>query len=223
MMTVFRDRDRVSALTRLLSRCLGEVPPFDGVETWADALGTRQRLFFEVNLPSPASYQRWLAAHLDERALIPWLRETARCGNGRLEGATKAGAMLIAPDTGFAVVFEAKVLSDASPQVGYDALRNQIARNIDVLLDPNPRLRQPLSRRRPDRSCLVVVTPEVFKRHPESRLYGWLMSSYRARPGLLARHLPHRTVVDLGHRLATVGLAHVGGVQSCPPRSVPMA
>jgi hypothetical protein len=46
MMTVFRDRDLVPALTRLLTRCLEEVPPFDGVETWADALGTRQRLFF---------------------------------------------------------------------------------------------------------------------------------------------------------------------------------
>jgi hypothetical protein len=133
--------------------------------------------FFEVNFPSPHSYQKWLAAHLDERALIPWLRETARRGNGRLEGATKADAMLIAPDTGFAVVFEAKVLSDASPQVGYDALRNQIARNIDVLLDPNPRLRAPLSARRPDRSCFVLVTPEVLKQHPEGRLYGWLMTS----------------------------------------------
>jgi hypothetical protein len=196
LMTVFRERDRVSALTRLLTRCLGDVPPFDGAETWPDALGAQPRLFFEVNLPSPRSYQEWLAAHLDQRALVPWLRETAKRGKRRLEGATKADAMLIAPDTGFAVVFEAKVLSDTSVQVGYDALRNQIARNIDVLLDPNPRLQAPLAARRPDRSCLVLVTPEVFKQHPESRLYGWLMKSYQAKPDLLTEHLPHRTAIE---------------------------
>jgi hypothetical protein len=34
-------------------------------------------------------------------------------GGHALEGATKVDAMLIAPETGFAVLFEAKVLADA--------------------------------------------------------------------------------------------------------------
>jgi len=64
------------------------------------------------------------------------------------------------------------VLSDASAQVGYDVLRNQLARLVDVLLDSNPRLKPPLNSREPNRSCLVLITPEVFRGNPEGRLYG---------------------------------------------------
>jgi hypothetical protein len=131
--------------------------------------------------------------------------------------------MLIAPDTGFAVVFEAKVLSDASPQVGYDTLRNQIARNIDVLLDLNPRLRALLSARRPDRSCFVLVTPEVLKQHPEGRLYGWLMTSYGAKPDLLAEHLPHRAAGDCATVSQRLGWLTWEDFNRRPPRSVSMA
>jgi hypothetical protein len=89
------------------------------------------------------------------------------------------------------VVFEAKVLSDVSTGVRYDAARNQIARTIDVLLDEHPRLAWSLKTRRPERTCFALVTPELFRTHHTSRLYGWLMNQYRKDPALLAEHLPH--------------------------------
>jgi hypothetical protein len=44
----------------------------------------------------------------------------------RLEGTTKADAMLLAEDTGVAVTFEAKVLSDVSTNVTFNVARNQL-------------------------------------------------------------------------------------------------
>ena len=90
------------------------------------------------------------------------------------------------------MLFEAKVLADASGGIGFDVLRNQIARNIDVMLEPNPNLQEPLTRRRPDRTFFVLITPGIFRDHPESRLYGWLMRDYRDDPTTLQRDLPHR-------------------------------
>jgi hypothetical protein len=104
--------------------------------------------------------------------LVPYIKEGARRARRRLEAPTKVDAMLLAPTTGFAVLFEAKVLSDISGWVRFDVLRNQLARNVDVMLEENRTLKDPLRSRRPDRSCLVLVTPEVFRRHPDGRLYG---------------------------------------------------
>jgi hypothetical protein len=82
---------------------------------WEDALAGPLELFFEVSLPSPRRYRDWLRHHLDERAPIPYLSEKAAGpGSRRLEGPTKADAMLLARDTGVAVIFEAKMLSDIS-------------------------------------------------------------------------------------------------------------
>jgi len=92
------------------------------------------------------------------------LREAGKRRGMRLEGATKVDAVLLAPDTGFAVLFEAKVLADVSGGVEFDVLRNQIARNIDVMLEPNPRVMCPLNQRNPDRSCFVLLTPEREQR-----------------------------------------------------------
>src|SRR5439155_22645099 len=89
-------------------------------------------------------------------------------------------------------LFEAKVLSDISGRIEFDVLRNQLARNIDVMLEQNARLQDPLRRRRPERSCLVLVTPDVFRSHPRSRLYGWLFEAYKRDPGKLQEELPHR-------------------------------
>lgn len=197
LMSIYYAPDRAAVLAALLKRCLGEVPPLDGLATWEQALGRQEdlRLFFEVSLPTPKEYREELSRHLDERVLIPHLlesaKETAAAGHA-LEGATKVDALLIAPETGFAVLFEAKVLADASASIGYDVLRNQLARNIDVMLQPNPNLKQPLSQRRPGRSCFVLLTPEIFRSHPESRLYGWLMRDYQTSAAVLQRDLPHR-------------------------------
>ncbi len=196
LMALFHADDRVEALTAVLTSALGDTPPLPGFSSWQDALaeepGKELQLFFEVNLPSPVSYRTWMRNPdiRDEQGLIPWIR--ARNVRAREEGTTKADAMLIAPKTGFAVVFEAKVLSDASTHTERDAIRNQIARTIDVLLDENLHVQPPLTTRRPDRTCFVLVTPQIFKDKPSTRLYGHLMNAYQADTALLHQHLPHR-------------------------------
>jgi hypothetical protein len=192
LLRAYYSADRRPALRTLLSMALGATPPFPGCATWDEALGEQPVIYFEVNLPSPPSYRAWLRGRLEQQILVPYILEAASTKKERLEGATKADAMIIAPDTGFAAIFEAKVLSDTSTQTSYDSTRNQIARSIDVLLDSNPQLRGGLERRDPQRSCFVLVTPRLFHANPSSRLYGWLMRDYRTGTELLARHLPHR-------------------------------
>jgi hypothetical protein len=87
----------------------------------------------------------WLRDHVTERAAIPYLKEKAKAPGARLEGATKADAMLLARQSGTAVIFEAKVLSDISAHITFDLARNQLARNIGVMLEANPALAAPLS------------------------------------------------------------------------------
>jgi hypothetical protein len=198
LMGVFHAQDRVERLTALLAEALGPLPPVQGLATWQDALAGELHLFFEVNLPSPLTYRRWLSQHISTRALIPHVREAAAGSGERLEGPTHVDALLLSQTTGFAVLFEAKVLSDADSKVSFDVMRNQLARNIDVMLETNCSLEPPLRARQPERSCFVLLTPEVFKRYPHSRLYGWLLPTYQSDPAALARDLPHRSDRDEG-------------------------
>ncbi|GAA0794316.1 hypothetical protein [Spirilliplanes yamanashiensis] len=196
---------RSERFAELLARA-GVAPP-PGAESWAGLLAGELHLYLEVALPSPPSYRRWLADHLDERTPIPYLRTAAARRAIALEGATRADAMLVAPATGAAVLFEAKVLSDVSTTVTYDVLRNQLARCIDVLLDPNPGMPAPLGARDPDRSCVVLLTPELYTA-TGGRLYNWLLPAYRdPRDHLLQQHLPHRTPEELRGAAARLGWA----------------
>ena len=146
---------RGELFARLLERAGLRRPP--GFPRWEDALAGALDLFFEVNLPSPARYRAWLRDHLGERAPIPYLKKQAEAPGARLEGATKADAMLLAPSTGVAVIFEAKVLSDISTHVTFDLARNQLARSIDVMLEGNSALAAPLSLRKPERTLPGAV------------------------------------------------------------------
>jgi hypothetical protein len=91
--------DSDTALAALLSRAFGVQPPIEAFGSWAQALAGDLHLYFEVNLPSPPSYRRWLRAHLEERAPIPYLLEAAKQAGDRLEGPTHADALLITPTT----------------------------------------------------------------------------------------------------------------------------
>jgi hypothetical protein len=202
LLSVFCAPDRVQALTALLRKAFpGGFPPMDGLASWERALGDpgKLQLFFEVSLPTPSDYQRALPALLEERVLIRDVLESgrqARASGQALEGATKADALLVSSETRFAVLFEAKVLADASGDIRFDVLRNQLARNIDVMLEANPNLQKPLTLRQPDRTCFVLLTPEIFRDHPKSRFYGWLMRDYQTHSGALQRDLPHRAGTD---------------------------
>jgi hypothetical protein len=192
LMSVFHAPDRQGTLTGLLADTFGPTPPVEGLASWEEALAGDLELFFEVNLPSPPSYRSWLAEHLTDRAPVPYIHEAGVAAHERLEGPTHVDALLLCKQTGFAMLFEAKVLSDCDAKVTFDVMRNQLARNIDVMLDANPKLPAPLNTRRPDRTCFALLTPEVFKHHPHSRLYGWLLPSYQSNPSALARDLAHR-------------------------------
>jgi hypothetical protein len=200
----------------------------DGLTSWQAALAGRLDLFFEVNLPSPTAYRTWLRKRLDERVPVPYLREAAERSGERLEGATKVDAMLLAADTGVAVVFEAKVLSDISTTVQFDVARNQMARIIDVTLDENPGLMDPLKRRNPRRTCTVLLTPRLFHRESpvaglaRSRLYGWLVPEYQ-RPGndLLRQHLVHRDEAELDGVEARLGWGTWEDVNDVLPGACP--
>lgn len=200
LLTLFYDEaqaNRSHLFGRLMERA-GLAAP-EGTTSWEEALAGPLDLYFEVNLNSPPSYREWLSASLDERTLIPFVRDRGEKASRRLEGPTHVDAMLVAPETGTAVVFEAKVLSDLSTHIRFDATRNQLARLVDVALDSNPALQPPLTTRIPDKTYVVLLTPELLSpRGPGdahlSRLYGWLMPAYQdPANGLLEKHLPHRS------------------------------
>ena len=199
LMAVFEDNARrIDELSALLTKCLGTQPPFPGFSAWGDALGSDPKLYFEANLASPPDYRRDLQQHLEEHLLeIPYIQQAAKSRGTRLEGPTKIDALLIAPDTGFNVLFEAKVMSDTSCQIEFDARRNQIARIIDVMLEPpSKRVLAPMNARDPAKSCFALITPSLFKKYPESRFYGWLMGEYQNNTDL-SRHLAHRSPEEL--------------------------
>ena len=73
---------------------------------------------------------------------------------------------------------EAKLDSDISMRTTYDPDRNQIARNIDCLLDS--------ARERTPYFWMLV------RDDSPSRAYTQLMRKYKEDPSILARDLPHR-------------------------------
>jgi hypothetical protein len=92
----------------------------------------------------------------------------------------------------FMVFIEAKLGSDISMSTTYDPQRNQIARNIDCLIDK-----------------AGARTPAFWllaRDEEPSRAYVQLMNSYRRDPSLLARELPHRNpeTLDLIARNLTI-------------------
>jgi len=209
LMSYYHSADRTEHLNALMRLCYGDTPPLAGIASWDECLDGKLHLFFEVSLPSPPGYKRWLAEHLDQRQIIPYVLDAGRRRGtdevrGGLEGATHVDAMLLNAGNGFGVLFEAKALSDVSYLVSFDTMRNQIARSIDVMLERNDDLPEPLSLRQPERTLFALLTPEIFHQHPHSRLYGWLMKEYRDDPTALARDVPHRQSVDwseVAHRI----------------------
>lgn len=201
LMTYFYSDDPIKNFSNLLQKCFSEKPPINGLSSWEECLAGKLHLFFEVKLPSPPSYKEWLKENIKDQHMIPYVLDAAcKLGSDEiklgLEGPTHVDAMLICEDKDFAVFIEAKVLSDISCQITFDTTRNQIARNIDVMLDKNPKLPEPLCRRNPDRTLFVLLTPEIFRKQPHTRLYGRLMNEYKTSPEALKRDLPHRKDVN---------------------------
>lgn len=76
------------------------------------------------------------------------------------------------------IFIEAKLGSDISTRTTYDSSRNQIARNIDCLLE--------------SASGREAYFWMLARDSSSGRMYSQLLNHYRANPDLLARLLPHR-------------------------------
>lgn len=199
MLRLFHGDEPAKRFAQLLRLAGIESPAADERQSWEQALQGSLRLYFEPNLPSPRAYSDWLRSHLAERQPVRYVRESATASDGGfgkvvLEGATNVDALLLNEDTGLAVLFEAKVLSDISSHTSYDAARNQLARNVDVMLEANDTLADPLCRRRVESSFLVLITPEMFRAPAgrSSRLYGVKYDVYKSDAAALVADLPHR-------------------------------
>jgi hypothetical protein len=186
--------DRVHVLTVVLTQAFGARPALVAFDDWESCLTGDLRLALEPSLPSPPSYCAWLREHGSSQHFIPYVeRARERNPEANLEGATSVDAVIINIDNGFALLIEAKVLSDVSTTVSFDAFRNQIARNVDVMLEDG---QEPewLTMRKANHSLFALLTPRCFQARPHSRLYGFLYEEYKGDPAALARDLPHRDV-----------------------------
>jgi hypothetical protein len=197
LMAIFHSEHRIHELTWLFQKAYGEYPPNKKLSSWQECFAGKLHLFFETNLPSPKLYKNWLRANLHKQQFIPYILDSDT-GTKNLEGPTNADAIILNSESGFSVVIEAKVLSDISYQITYDATRNQIARNIDVMIESNDDLCPPLNKRDPEKTLFLLLTPRRFKNSPFSRLYGYKFNEYKTDPNSLKRDLQHRTNFDCG-------------------------
>jgi hypothetical protein len=145
------------AFETVLIRAFGEHPPLVAFENWTQCLSGQLHLVLEATLTSPSSYVQWLRVNLATRHLIPYVIHAAQRPRKRLEGITHVDALVVNADNGFTLLVEAKVLSDVSCMVSFDAFRNQIARTIDVMLERAGELGRILESRVSERSLLALL------------------------------------------------------------------
>ena len=90
------------------------------------------------------------------------------------------------------------MFADMSGGTKFDVFRNQMVRNIDVMLEKNERLTPELNLRDPDKTCFVLLTQRIFKDNPRSRLYGRVYNEYIDEDSvMLSQDLPHRRKEEL--------------------------
>lgn len=137
-------------------------------------------LVFWRRVPPPAQYEAASRARMQCSADPAVL---ARCADPRpVEGESEIDITI--HGASFLIYIEAKLGSDISMRTTYDARRNQIARNIDCLLE-SAAGREPLF--------------WMFVRDAApGRAYVQLANEYREHPETLARDLPHRDPGVLG-------------------------
>lgn len=203
----------------ILRNSFGEAPPLEAFTTWEQCLGERkdQVLRFEVAVSSPLVYRQALRSRFYSGGatahLVPYIVDAGK-GRTAYEGATTVDAVFVNRTTGFGVMFEAKVLSDISCDVTFDPFRNQLARNLDVMLEQGDGGFLPPD---PSKRLLVLLTPQVFKDKPSTRYYGLLFHEYKRNPNLLAEHLAHRSAETLRHLPSRLGwVTYEDCLRVCP-------
>jgi hypothetical protein len=148
-LTIYYSENRREELIKIFEKSYGKTPPLKSFNSWDECLEGELHLFFEPNLTSPEIYRNHLKKSIKNEHLIPYVIDNAKGKNDEfrtnLEGPTNVDAMIINSSNGFSIIIEAKVLSDISCQVDYDMSRNQIIRNIDVMLELNGDLKFPIT------------------------------------------------------------------------------
>ena len=202
----------------ILRLAFGDSPPLMMFASWQDCVGEKgdQELKFEVAVSSPLIYRQSLRSHFLAKGaaahLVPYIVDAGK-GRTSYEGATKVDAVFVNRRTGFSVMFEAKVLSDVSCDVVFDPFRNQLARNIDVMLDNRKGFLTP----DPSKRLFALLTPQIFKVKPTTRFYGFLFNEYKRNSTLIAEHLPHReanSLLDVPARLGWLTFEEC--MEACP-------
>ena len=202
LMTIYHSKNRQQDFIKLFKKAYGDQPPTEEIKSWENCFDENLRLFFEPNLPSPKKYKQCLKKNLENRQFIPYILDSAYEKKNKqeikenLEGPTNVDALLINPN-GFSVIIEAKVLSDISYSVTYDTMRNQIARTIDVMLEKNTKLCDPLDKRDTKETLFLLITPRCFQENPQSRFYGYKFNEYKKNPESIVKDLPHREPNEL--------------------------
>jgi hypothetical protein len=83
--------DRTERFGALMHLGYGDTPPLRDVTSWDECLDGKLHLFFEVNLPSPLGYKRWLmdkyrtdpttlVRDIPHRQSVDWLEVSSRLG-----------------------------------------------------------------------------------------------------------------------------------------------
>lgn len=192
-------------LKNLLIKAFGETPPLKNLHTWDECLSPDYEVFFEIQIPSPRSYKEYVKNYVVPDLLIKYVRDSAD-SKVNLEGSTHVDAVIINKHNGFSVFVEAKVLSDISYQVTYDEKRNQIIRNLDVMLESNHELQEPLNNRKPENTLFLLLTPRKFKDAKiKSRLYAYKYEEYKSNPEKIQEEMPHSPNLDYGELSKRIG------------------
>ena len=217
LIATHRSTDRAASWASLLAMAFGPRPPIEGLDTWRECVDGDLRLYLEVGLRSPRRYQEYLGRHLAERHPLHRRVAIGEKQTRPLEGRTHLDALLLNGSNGFAVHVESKVLSDVDTKITFDGLRNQLARNLDCMAEPPQAGDAALGARDPGRSLFALITPELFRRHWQSRLYGHLLRDYRTDPAALQRDLPHRTGAECASLSRRIGWMTFEDIASVVP------
>ena len=196
LLTLYYSENRVEQFCNLFTRVYGKRPPLRDFETWEQCFEGELHIFFERSLSPPSKYvKEWLPNNIEKVHFIPYVLDASlkKYGERRedLEGPTECDAIII-NENGFSVIVEAKVLSDISVDTTFNTMRNQIARIIDVMLEPGSNKDNVLSKREPDKTLFLLITPRLFKENPHTRLYGYKFREYKECPMKIEKDLPHR-------------------------------
>lgn len=186
-------KDIQRLLKEILKNNFGDTPPlvlYNKYPTsWDNLLNGEIKLKFEYDVPAPKEYKNHLSINLNKTHFVPYVLDAGTKENNNfrkdLEGPTQIDAYIEVVSSGLKLFIEAKYLSDISCSVSYDVTRNQIARNIDVMLDQEK-----------DKSLFLLITPKHFKERPLTRFYGYKMTEYKNDYRCLMNDLHHRTNLD---------------------------